>query len=847
MDQIGDMITGAAGHVGNALNAAAQTAQAAGGNGMGYGFLLGSKFAGTVDGAYRGIDRNLFKLFMNIGVEEGADEEAGAPVVEGGDFGSLKKESKQDPVILRVEVAQPWEMKIAKIISTIFSLLIAGFIIALLVIKVNLNWTSDEKYFTGNLAVVCVFEAILLWALFKFCKRLYEVRRYKLQWSRRRLYICSCAFSVLILQTINCAMMLASMAILVENPCKYRNKVSAFLGLLQWTCWNTSFSVLLVMSHNLCILRRVKKEHRGSSKRVRGTQLVMDAPVTVHKLKILLWIFFEVWIILSFWSAWDFYSDGCYPTKAECILSSKTKAFMSLIIFSAGLNLIIYWFYSSRANIDIESKSYAEMKFVRVIFGLQHSYVFPLFLVLVLSMILMTAIQLDSCWTYAELWLGVAPLQAAGTCSAITIAYFFIPKPGRGQNLLNALLQEFSWTEDQKLDCMAARNEILHLCSSEKLATQSIFSVEMAIRLMYLANHVYMYGGEESNKEECVEKIGWGNLKEALSLMGATSSEIVVEPSSDTLALVAKSENVLVISFRGTSSKENVKTDLDFVKVLHEPSRKVPIFSGLKGLREVYSRPFVHRGFYKSWTGNGFNSRIMDRMIEFIENSESQPAKVYLTGHSLGGALASLCAIDIMNAYDDRRDALDLTVYTYGQPRVGNKAFGMDYNNKVTNHFSVVNDQDPVSRIPKGNYKRNGSRVIINQNGDLIAEPTALEMHTLMGQSRIKDHFIEGYRKALMCIIKSQFGPKYVSGILESGRDGATHLSSTLDLNKVLMGIGLDLESLQDHRILPQTDEEVEKSKKKHVGTLEDKPNTGFGPHLQRIVCCGHNQQVNHD
>lgn len=45
-------------------------------------------------------------------------------------------------------------------------------------------------------------------------------------------------------------------------------------------------------------------------------------------------------------------------------------------------------------------------------------------------------------------------------------------------------------------------------------------------------------------------------------------------------------------------------------------------------------------------------------------------AKLYVTGHSLGGALAILCTADLKNVFGN----VDLT-YTYGQPRVGNQAF----------------------------------------------------------------------------------------------------------------------------------------------------------------------------
>ena len=54
-------------------------------------------------------------------------------------------------------------------------------------------------------------------------------------------------------------------------------------------------------------------------------------------------------------------------------------------------------------------------------------------------------------------------------------------------------------------------------------------------------------------------------------------------------------------------------------------------------------------------------------------------SKIFITGHSLGAALAVLCAAEI--GAQDRSLGLNVTgVYTYGEPRVGNAAFQRFYN-----------------------------------------------------------------------------------------------------------------------------------------------------------------------
>jgi hypothetical protein len=113
----------------------------------------------------------------------------------------------------------------------------------------------------------------------------------------------------------------------------------------------------------------------------------------------------------------------------------------------------------------------------------------------------------------------------------------------------------------------------------------------------------------------------------------------------------------------------------------------------------------VHTGFLED-----FNA-IKDAVITQVRKCMgSRPAStrptfpgVFITGHSLGGALAILCALECW------RQALPVSgVYTFGQPRVGNAAFAALYdrtrmiNGPVLRDitFRVVNQNDIVPRTP---------------------------------------------------------------------------------------------------------------------------------------------------
>ena len=63
----------------------------------------------------------------------------------------------------------------------------------------------------------------------------------------------------------------------------------------------------------------------------------------------------------------------------------------------------------------------------------------------------------------------------------------------------------------------------------------------------------------------------------------------------------------------------------------------------------------VHQGFAKSWTADSLNTRMLDKLQELLDSPEavgrSQPVQVLVTGHSLGGAVATLCAFDIATRF----------------------------------------------------------------------------------------------------------------------------------------------------------------------------------------------------
>ncbi|TPP50779.1 Lipase (class 3) family protein [Leishmania donovani] len=127
--------------------------------------------------------------------------------------------------------------------------------------------------------------------------------------------------------------------------------------------------------------------------------------------------------------------------------------------------------------------------------------------------------------------------------------------------------------------------------------------------------------------------------------------------------------------------------------------------------------------------------------------------RVYVTGHSLGGALASLCA------YTLRRMLLliqypepDLVVYTFGQPRIGNFVFKQYYNRAVPCTFRVVNESDAVSGFNFFGGHHVGVQVNIDRHGNYICKPMYIERMFRPTRGRgfaLANHTISAYASSL--------------------------------------------------------------------------------------------------
>lgn len=142
--------------------------------------------------------------------------------------------------------------------------------------------------------------------------------------------------------------------------------------------------------------------------------------------------------------------------------------------------------------------------------------------------------------------------------------------------------------------------------------------------------------------------------------------------------------------------------------ILQSEDRIIVAFRGTSSATDWISDAIARQGKYKCVQGAG-KSHLGISNIYYSAREQiltalatlSARKSLMITGHSLGGALATLCAVDMAV-----NSAFSLpSVYSYGSPRVGDPTFVKVYSGKVDQSFRIFNRYDIVPRLPPHVYK----------------------------------------------------------------------------------------------------------------------------------------------
>ncbi|KAF3625952.1 putative phospholipase A1-II 1-like [Capsicum annuum] len=193
----------------------------------------------------------------------------------------------------------------------------------------------------------------------------------------------------------------------------------------------------------------------------------------------------------------------------------------------------------------------------------------------------------------------------------------------------------------------------------------------------------YVYGASDvSSKPEKIKVSNW------IAFVAVATDEGKVELG----------RRDILIAWRGTMCPAELNDDNDWFLV-----RPTKIFG------ENTDNILVHRGFYSVYTSLNEPSRfnrttsardqVLEEVKRLVEQYKRETVSITLSGHSLGSALATLCAIDVV--VNQINKEFPVTAFLFGSPRVGEVNFKKAYENlKNIQILRARNATDSVPNMP---------------------------------------------------------------------------------------------------------------------------------------------------
>jgi GTP-binding protein EngB required for normal cell division len=185
-------------------------------------------------------------------------------------------------------------------------------------------------------------------------------------------------------------------------------------------------------------------------------------------------------------------------------------------------------------------------------------------------------------------------------------------------------------------------------------------------------------------------------------------NEQIIEPSDPDVSLLALSgilDDELIIAFRGTVIAKEGQSSKSWREMFLNMICNGLAVADSSHYQSKYNphayEGMVHPGF--AWLIEKFLPDIQD----IIKNSNAK--QICLTGHSLGGALATLAAYRLINNFPL------ISVYTFGCPRVGDQDFKEQYTKYKIKHFRFENKNDIIPHLPPYEEHRNFINSLLSQ------------------------------------------------------------------------------------------------------------------------------------
>ncbi len=239
-------------------------------------------------------------------------------------------------------------------------------------------------------------------------------------------------------------------------------------------------------------------------------------------------------------------------------------------------------------------------------------------------------------------------------------------------------------------------------------------------------------------------------------------------------------EQIYVLAFPGTERKQDAIVDLRVTRVPFGGTTPAEFNAVAAAVgNKSGANPLVHKGFHDYTQAALFSEKLPDfgnlTLGEVIARDlRTHPAyTLYLTGHSLGGAAATLAAARLS---DMGVSPQQLRVITFGAPAVGNTAFARAYENRMQ-LTRITMEGDPVKAALQslsGSYAQFGEKVAWSSHLERFPHDMTLYL----------DEALRHYYQERQ---GDERGPSLISGIAEQAKGLVYVAPLQFDLGDMLL------------------------------------------------------------
>ncbi|XP_058750572.1 phospholipase A1-II 1-like [Vicia villosa] len=250
--------------------------------------------------------------------------------------------------------------------------------------------------------------------------------------------------------------------------------------------------------------------------------------------------------------------------------------------------------------------------------------------------------------------------------------------------------------------------------------------------------------------------------KDAWSLESNWIGYVAVATDEGKIALGRRD---IVVAWRGTIQGS------EWVTNFHLDLDPAPLIFGSESLAQL------HNGFYSLYTSANKNlqsarDQVLNEIRRLVELYKNEEISITITGHSLGAALATINAVDIVaNKFNIPKDqpqkACPVTTFAFASPRVGNSSFAKIFSDlKDLRALVIRNETDVVPKSLLLVYYAVGEELLIDTRkskylkSGVSAHNMEVYLHGVAGTQGSKGGFnLEGVRDIAL-VNKSNDGLK---------------------------------------------------------------------------------------